>query len=165
LVAVIDGLGHGQFARTAALAARRYVEQHFDRPLRDIFRGADRACRATRGVVMSLAHFDNQDRYQVTVASVGNITVRLFDGTKQTTAIARRGVVGLSSLAPLITVCPWTPESILVMHSDGLHSRWNWQEFADLRQQPADRIARGLLAKLGKQEDDATVLVARARST
>jgi anti-sigma regulatory factor (Ser/Thr protein kinase) len=165
LIAVIDGLGHGQFAHTAALAARRYIEQHFDRPLSDLFRGADRACRATRGVVMSLVEFSERDRSNVTVASVGNITVRLFDGTRQTTALARRGVVGLSSLSPLTTVCPWTSDSILVMHSDGLSSRWSWQDFPDLGQQSAERIARLLLSKLGKGEDDATVLVAKGLST
>jgi anti-sigma regulatory factor (Ser/Thr protein kinase)/serine/threonine protein phosphatase PrpC len=165
LIAVIDGLGHGQYARTAALAARCYVEQHFDRPLPDLFRGADRACRATRGVVMSLARFEYQNRENVTVASLGNISVRVFDSRKQTAALARRGVVGLSSLSPLVTVCPWTPESILIMHSDGVGSRWNWQDFAGLGEQSADRIARELLAKLGKHEDDATVLVARGLST
>ncbi len=166
LLAVIDGLGHGQLAHTAALAARRYVEQHFDRPLSDLFRGADRACRATRGVVMSLARFDHQDRFHVTVASIGNINVRLFDGTSQTTVLARRGVVGLSSLSPLVTVCPWTPESIMIMHSDGVHSRWKWQDFPDLGKQPADQIARFLLSSLGtQQEDDATVLVAKGLAT
>ena len=49
----------------------------------------------------------------------------------------------------------------MVMHSDGLHSRWNWTDFPDLAQQPADHIARFLLGRLGKQEDDATVLVVR----
>ena len=39
LVGVIDGLGHGQFAHRAAETARQYVENHFDLPLDQIFRG------------------------------------------------------------------------------------------------------------------------------
>jgi anti-sigma regulatory factor (Ser/Thr protein kinase)/serine/threonine protein phosphatase PrpC len=165
LAAVIDGLGHGQFAQRAALTARRYIDQHFDRPLVDLFRGAARACQATRGVVMALARFDDRARTSLTVASLGNINVRVFGAETPTTILARRGVVGLGSVAPLTTVCPWTPGSILIMHSDGLHSRWNWQEFSDLAQQPAQRIAERLLSRLAKPEDDATVLVARGIST
>lgn len=162
LAAVIDGLGHGQFAQRAALAARRYIQQHFDRPLPDLFRGTGRVCHATRGVVMALARFDGQARQSVTIASVGNITVRVLDsGGSSTVALARRGVVGLTSLSPLITVCPWTPASILIMYSDGLHSRWKWEDFPDLMGQPADRIAQFLLSTLGKTEDDATVLVGK----
>jgi anti-sigma regulatory factor (Ser/Thr protein kinase)/serine/threonine protein phosphatase PrpC len=164
LTAVIDGLGHGQFAQRAALTARRYVEQHFDRPLADLFRGAGRACHATRGVVMALARFDVEARNSVTVASVGNISVRVFSDMSSTTALARRGIVGMTSLSPQMTVCPWAPSSVLVMHSDGLHSRWNWQDFPQIAQQPVDRIARFLLSTLGKDEDDATVLVARCVS-
>jgi anti-sigma regulatory factor (Ser/Thr protein kinase) len=58
LVAVIDGLGRGPFAQRAAQTARQYVESHVDQPLDVIFRGVGRACRATRGVVMTLARFD-----------------------------------------------------------------------------------------------------------
>ena len=77
LVGVIDGLGHGQFAHRAAQTARQYVENHFDLPLDQIFRGVGRACRATRGVVMALARFDwGQGR--LAFASVGNIAVRVF---------------------------------------------------------------------------------------
>jgi Stage II sporulation protein E (SpoIIE) len=161
LIAVIDGLGHGPLAQRAALTARGYVEQHFDRPLADLFRGAGRACHATRGVVMAVARFDVEARQNLTVASTGNISVRVFSGANSTAMLARRGIVGVTALSPQMTVCPWTPSSVLIMHSDGLHSRWSWQDFPDLAQQPADRIARFLLSTLGKQEDDATVLVAR----
>jgi anti-sigma regulatory factor (Ser/Thr protein kinase) len=81
LVGIIDGLGHGIFAHHAAQAARQYVENHFDQPLDLIFRGVDRACRATRGVVMALARFEwREDR--LAFASVGNIEVRVFPSSQ-----------------------------------------------------------------------------------
>ena len=52
---LIDGLGHGELAQKAAQTARHYVEHHFDQPLANIFLGVGRACRATRGVVMTLS--------------------------------------------------------------------------------------------------------------
>ena len=75
LVGVIDGLGHGQFASRAALSARSYVETHYDLPLDDLFQGVDRACKATRGVVMTLALFD-WGLSKVSLAAVGNVEVR-----------------------------------------------------------------------------------------
>ena len=76
LVGVIDGLGHGPFAQIASRTARYYVEQHFSEPLENVFKGADRACRATRGVVMALARIDLAED-TLTVASVGNVEMRL----------------------------------------------------------------------------------------
>jgi len=74
LIALIDGLGHGQYAHIAAQTAREYIENHYDQPLDVIFRGAGRACRATRGVVMALARFDWQEEpIKFKFASVGNI--------------------------------------------------------------------------------------------
>ena len=73
LVGIIDGLGHGHFAHRAAQSARQYVESHFDLPLDEIFRGAGRACRATRGVVMTLARFD-WAQGRMAYAMVGNVS-------------------------------------------------------------------------------------------
>lgn len=76
---VIDGLGHGPFAQRAAQCARKYLDQHFDQSLENLFRGVGRTCSATRGVVMALARFDAA-RKTVATASVGNIETRLIGG-------------------------------------------------------------------------------------
>jgi len=159
LVGIIDGLGHGRFAQKASLAARQYVEQHFDQPLDSLFRGVSRACRATRGVVMALSRFD-LTRQTISFASVGNIEIRLI-GSEHPRLVIRRGVLGLNAPNPVISENAWTATSILVMHSDGLRTRWQWEEFQDVAQLPPAAIARQLLNKLGKIEDDATVIVVK----
>jgi anti-sigma regulatory factor (Ser/Thr protein kinase)/serine/threonine protein phosphatase PrpC len=161
LVGVIDGLGHGPFAHRAAQTARRYVEQHFDQPLESLFRGVQRACRATRGVVMALARFDLAEQ-KFTAASVGNVEIRLFGSPEHFSLIVRRGIIGLNAPSPVPLEHPWTPESLLVMHSDGLSTHWNWNEFPELATAAPDAIAQRLLHVLGKIEDDATVVVARS---
>ena len=160
LVGVIDGVGHGTFAQRAARAARKYVEEHFDQPLANLFRGVGHTCRATRGVVMALARFDLV-RQTVTLASIGNVESRLVGGQGPVHWVSRRGILGFQSPEPLVTERPWTAEHLLIMHSDGLEGRWKWEQFAELAQEPAALIARHLLLKLGKNEDDATVVVAR----
>jgi len=161
LVGVIDGLGHGQLAHRAAWAARQYVESHFDLPLDQIFRGVDRACRSTRGVVMALARFDwGQDR--LAFASVGNVEVRVFPSSALFPFSIRRGIMGLNAPKAMVTEHPWPPGHVLVLHSDGLRTHWNWKDFPSLAEQPAQAFAQELLRLLAKEEDDATVLVVRS---
>jgi hypothetical protein len=160
LAGVIDGLGHGPFAQRAAQTARQYIEQHFDQPLDSLFRGVQRACRATRGVVMALARVDLA-RGKLTVGSVGNIEVRLFGSAEHFSLIVRRGVIGLNAPSPALLEHPWTPQCILVMHSDGLRTHWHWSEFPGLAESSPDVIAQRLLNTLGKTEDDSTVVVAK----
>jgi anti-sigma regulatory factor (Ser/Thr protein kinase)/serine/threonine protein phosphatase PrpC len=161
LAGVIDGLGHGPFAQRASQTARRYIEQHFDQPLDSLFRGVQRACRATRGVVMALARFDLA-RKILTVASVGNVEVRLFGSPEHFSLTVRRGVIGLNAPNPVLLEHPWAPTCVLIIHSDGLRTHWNWNEFPELAQATPDAIAQRLLHVLGKVEDDATILVAKS---
>lgn len=160
LAGVIDGLGHGQFAHRAAQTARQYVESHFDQPLERIFLGTGRACRATRGVVMALARFDWQSG-RLALASVGNIEVRVLPASGRRYFPVRRGVIGLNAPAAVVFEQPWNPESIMVMHSDGLRSHWSWNDFPDLPRQSASAAAETLLRALAREQDDATVIVVR----
>lgn len=162
LVAVIDGVGHGPFAQHAAQTAQQYVEFHVDQPLNLIFRGVDRACRATRGVVMALARFDSSGT-QLTFASIGNIEVRVFGNVEPMNVVLRRGIVGLNAPNPVVTHHRWQPNYVLALHSDGLTTRWRWTDFSDLGSASASVIARRLLLALAKDEDDATVLVVKGR--
>jgi serine/threonine protein phosphatase PrpC len=162
LVGVIDGLGHGQFAYRAAQTARQYVESHFDQPLEAIFRGVERTCSATRGVVMALARFAYAPSVcRVTFASIGNIEVRLFGGSQPGSFLIRRGVLGLHAPAPVVTEHPWEARSMLVLHSDGVTTRWRWEDFRHLAEAPATAIAQQLLRALAKANDDATVVVVK----
>src|SRR5579871_1718699 len=160
LAGVVDGLGHGPLAMRASRTAKQYVEEHFDQPLDNIFQGAGRACRATRGVVMALARFDLA-RQTFMLANVGNIEVRLLGASEKFNAIVRRGVVGLNAPKPVCTEHAWGPSNVLVMHSDGLRPNWDWRNFQDVAGDTPDAIARRLLQRAGDRDDDATVLVAR----
>jgi anti-sigma regulatory factor (Ser/Thr protein kinase) len=162
LVAVIDGLGHGQYAHRAAQAARQYVETHFDQPLDAIFRGVGRTCRATRGVVMALVRFDfGGDDIQFSFASVGNIEARLFGGPNRPQFIVPRGIVGGNAPHPRVTDHRWNLGSTMVLHSDGMTSRWGLADFPDVTRESATTMAQRLLRALAKDNDDATIMVVR----
>jgi anti-sigma regulatory factor (Ser/Thr protein kinase) len=162
LVSVIDGLGHGQYAHRAAQTARQYVETHVDQPLDTIFRGVGRACRATRGVVMALVRFNfGGCGTRFSFANVGNIEARVFGGTQRPQLVVRRGIVGGQAPNPHVTEHGWEAGMVLVLHSDGVTQRWQWEDFPDLIGATATIIAQRLLRALAKPQDDATILVVR----
>lgn len=160
LIAVIDGLGHGQFALRASHTARDYVERHYDAPLERIFAGANRACRGTRGAVMAIARIDVATS-TLTFGSVGNIEARLMSGPERRGLAVRRGVVGLNAPRPLVKQHPWGPDAMLVMHSDGLSTSWGREELPGLARLPAPDAARRLFAQHSKPNDDAVVVVVK----
>lgn len=157
LVGVIDGLGHGRPAHDAATVAKQYIETHFDRPLASIFRGVERACTGTRGVVLALARF-NWDAEALTYASVGNIayTVTAPDSPH---LVTRRGVLGRDSPEPVVTENRWKPGYDMAIYSDGLRSRWTLDDYDRTGDESASALAHRLLTELGKADDDATVVV------
>lgn len=163
LVGVIDGLGHGQFAQRASRTARQYIEQHPDQPLQALFRGTGRACQATRGVVMMLMLIDTTRR-TFTVASVGDIELRVWGSAERLALIPRRGVVGLNAPQPATAEHPYTAATVLIMHSDGLRSRWDFKDFPWIGHESASIAAQRLLTALARDDDDATVLVVRNAS-
>jgi serine/threonine protein phosphatase PrpC len=153
LVAVIDGLGHGQYAHRAAQAARQYVEMHFDQPLDAIFRGVGRTCRATRGVVMALVRFDFAgDDIRFSFASVGNIETRVFGGANGQQFIVPRGIVSGNAPHPRVTDHRWDPGTVMVLHSDGVTARWGWADFPGLTRELATPMAQRLLRTLAKRQ-------------
>ena len=160
LVGVIDGVGHGQLAFQAAREARLFVETHFDRPMDTIFCGVGRACRGTQGVVMALARFDWGSE-RLTFASVGNIESRVFACPQKMNFIVRRGLIGLNAPNPVVTEHRWEPSQVMVMHSDGVSARWEWDDYPELRDASAVSAAQQLLHRQARDNDDATVLVVK----
>lgn len=160
LVGVIDGLGHGKSAHRASQQAHRYIKTHASQPLSRLFRGVERACRNTRGVVMALGRFDFASE-RVTAGSVGNVSVKIFDSPEPMNVVARRGVLGNDAPQPAIREWEWNRNYTFVMHSDGIATGWSRDEFAQLADASATNAARELLQSLAEERDDATVLVVK----
>lgn len=163
LIGVIDGLGHGQAAHEAAEAARSYVENHYNQTLVSIFGGTDLACRATRGVVMSLIHFGFADR-MLSFAGIGNAEVKAhgMDGTAST-FLTRRGIVGTSAPEATVFRHHWGPGFLLALFSDGLRTHWSWEDFPGILLDPAPIAAKRLFEGLARENDDATLIIARSK--
>jgi len=71
-------------------------------------------------------------------------------------------VLGLHAPTPVVTEHPWGSRSMLVLHSDGMTTRWQWKHFRHIAEAPATVIARQLLRTLARDNDDATVVVVKS---
>lgn len=159
LVAVVDGLGHGEEAANAAKLTLATLEAFAHQSVIPLVRRCHETLLQTRGVVMSVASFNEMDE-TMTWLGVGNVAGVLIraDSSTQENLLLRGGVVGYQ-LPPLIAaVLPLLPGDTLIFATDGLHSYFTEGVFlADAPQRLAERV----MAQHGKGTDDALVLVAR----
>jgi hypothetical protein len=53
----------------------------------------------------------------------------------------------------------------MVLHSDGVVSRWRWEDFPELGKLPAAVTARKLVHQFGRETDDVTAIVVKAKAS
>jgi len=162
LVAVVDGLGHGEEAAVAARIAVSTLENHGgESPLSLV----QRCCQnlvSSRGAVMSLASFNAVDN-TMTWLGVGNVEGVLIRADfravpTQEVLLQRSGVVGDRQPQLLPSVMQVAAGDLLIFATDGIR-----RGFAE-NLHPRDslqRIADRILAEYGLETDDALVLVVR----
>jgi negative regulator of sigma-B (phosphoserine phosphatase) len=166
LVALIDGLGHGQEAATAAETAMQVLRDHAGAPLPRLVEHCHEALRKTRGAVLSLASFDLVVS-TMTWAGIGNVEgvlLRARPGERgdlaDATLLLRGGIVGSRLPSLRVETLGVGGGDLLVMTTDGIRS--GYADGIDREAAPA-AIASAILANHARAEDDACVLVARLR--
>jgi negative regulator of sigma-B (phosphoserine phosphatase) len=162
LVAAIDGVGHGPEAALAARVAAAVLQQHADEPLVPLMRRCHEELRRTRGVVLSMASFDLRGS-SMTWLGVGNVEGVLFRVDRylrppRDSLVLRGGVVGYQ--IPPLRSAERTVEAgdVLVFATDGV--RADFSAYSPLGRDVQD-TADAMLARYGKETDDALVLVTR----
>ena len=162
LVAVVDGLGHGEQAAAAADLAVTTLIKLADESVITLVRRCHNALRDTRGVVMALASFNELDRV-LTWMGIGNVEglVLRAEGSpppKHENLLLRGGVVGAQLPSLGASIIPLMQGDTLVFTTDGIRGGFAKDLSAsDPPQGMADRIR----AKYSKGSDDALVFVAR----
>ncbi len=160
-VLLVDGLGHGPEAATAARAClEAFRLAPFDPPSVTLAR-ADAGMSATRGGSAAIAHLDADGR-NVTFCGAGNIAGRLTSGVGDRSFLCQHGTLGLR-MGRLHDVSEaWPDHALFVMHSDGLAGRWSLRSTPGLLQCDPAIIAAWLIRDHIGGRDDATVIVVRA---
>ena len=117
-----DGLGHGdQAARCSARALECFNGSGWETP-KQLLELANEALRPTRGAAAAVALIDPKAR-RVRFGGVGNIVAGIVADGRAHHMVSHNGILGAASRIAEFEYA-WPPGATLIMHSDGLISRW-----------------------------------------
>ena len=162
-----DGLGHGPLAAQASETASALLDSISPGlpPLPGAFLAqAHRALAGTRGAAMAVAHIDSE-RGELRYAGVGNIAGCVFDRHERRHLLSHNGIIGSNLRKVQEFQYPWQSGALLVMHSDGLHTRWDLDAYPGLAYCHPALVAAVLYRDFSRQRDDVSVVVLRERET
>jgi|SRR5690606_8851548 len=156
-VLVVDGLGHGELAEQAASAgARAFAAAPFEDPAL-LMQRLHRAMSGSRGGAALVAQFD-QARAELAFAGIGNISARLL-GEPGRGLASHPGILGVQFRKAQGFAYPVTAPALLVLHSDGLQTRWQLSDYPGLQQRHPALVAAVLQRDYCRGRDDVTVVV------
>ena len=162
LLGVVDGLGHGQEAASAAHAAIGALDRYSKEPLIDLVRRCRDALVGLRGVVLGLAYLDPQAATMawLGIGNIGGVLLRADLGNRPSriTMVPNAGFIGGEPAHPTVRSVPLALGDTIILYSDGI--RDGFAETLVLSKTPQE-IADFVIARHVKGNDDALVLVAR----
>jgi len=164
LVAVVDGLGHGPDAAIAAGSAIQLIQRNKTRSPVAILAATNAALRPTRGAAVQIAIIDLHAG-TVRSAGAGNISTSVMAHEKSKSIPSQPGIVGHQMPKVREVVVPWTPGSMLAMHSDGISARWAIDTYPGLRLHDPALAAAVIYRDFARTRDDATMLVIRGATS
>lgn len=160
LLMVADGLGHGP---GAAEAADKMVSLLRQQPVGSPAAFLERAhdpMRMTRGAAVTAVLMDAAAP-TLQYAGAGNVIGRLISGVVDRSLLAQNGTLGMQVRRLQDMPYDWPAHAVLVLHSDGIVSRWSLADVPALLQAEPIVIAGWILRDHLRGRDDATVVVVR----
>jgi len=159
-VFVVDGLGHGADANTAAqLAVQIFTRYSSDAPVALLQRIHD-GLRPTRGAAGAVLELDHRARL-ARFAGIGNTAASILVGDSGHSMVSHHGVLGHTARKLQEFTYPWPPRALVVLHSDGIASHWDLARYPGLERRYPALIAAALYRDFNRGRDDATVIAVR----
>ncbi|MBB3226497.1 anti-sigma regulatory factor (Ser/Thr protein kinase) [Luteibacter sp. Sphag1AF] len=155
---VVDGLGHGPDAQVAAHAAiAAFLASPFGDPS-ETLADAHSAMTGTRGGAVAIARHERQNG-RLRFSGIGNISATLLGPDSSRGLASHPGIVGVQFRRAHTFDFPQSGGQLLVMHSDGLQSRWRLTDYPGLWHRHPAVISAVLHRDFSRGRDDVTVLV------
>ena len=155
-----DGLGHGPMAAQASAAAVSAFQYSRNMSPSAILDQVHKGLHGTRGAAVAVACADRSSS-TVKYSGLGNISGVIIGSDKPTQMISHNGTAGFDSPRVQEFSYPFADETLLVMHSDGLHNVWNLDSYPGLRLHDPSIVAGVLYRDASRERDDVCVVVAR----
>jgi hypothetical protein len=151
-----DGLGHGPLA---AAAAAEGVAAVLDDPAGEpaaLLERVHRRMSGTRGGAVGVVRIDGQ---LARFAGLGNVAASIVSDGKRRSMISIPGIAGQQARTIRQFEYETPPGSAVILHSDGISSRWEAAALPRIEARDPLLIAAVLLAVAGVHRDDAGILV------
>ncbi len=162
LLAVVDGLGHGEEASAAARIAVDVIEQHARKPVAAIVQHCHAALQRSRGVVMTIITVNVLDD-TATALGIGNVETVIVRASPQArsrceSVLLRCGVVGYQLPTLQTSVLPLDAGDVIVFATDGVR-----EDFTDLvtTGETSAQLVGKILAQKFRGTDDGLVLACK----
>jgi hypothetical protein len=158
-VLLVDGLGHGPNAADAADTAVGVFLSADDRSPKELVTLLHEALRSTRGAALAVAEVRRTaEGATVDFCGVGNTVTAIIGPAGPRSLPSMNGTAGLSVRALQPFTQQWGPGDLLVMHTDGLATRWRLDAYPRVREHDPGIAAALLHRDWSRGRDDATVL-------
>ncbi|MFI8189138.1 SpoIIE family protein phosphatase [Streptomyces sp. NPDC085946] len=119
-----DGLGHGPEAARASTTAVEALREAAHLTPAEALRRLHGALGGTRGAAVAVAQLDTRAE-RLRFAGIGNVGARLREGGTWRSLLSRPGIVGVHRPGTLREEdLAWGADRLLILHTDGLPSRW-----------------------------------------
>jgi anti-sigma regulatory factor (Ser/Thr protein kinase) len=151
-----DGLGHGPLAAAASRQAIAAVREAPAAEPAVLLERIHQRMGRTRGGAVSIARIDGRS---VSFAGLGNVAGWIVTGDTRQGMVAVPGIAGHQARKFRQYQYEIGPGAAVILHSDGLSSRWNIRDLPGLTRRDPLVIAAALLSEAGVHRDDAGVLV------
>jgi len=160
LYIMADGLGHGPIASEASQEAVRVFRACAQHSPERILSEVHSALAKTRGAAVSVAEILHE-KHVLNYAGAGNIAAVICSSGKTRSLVSMNGTVGHSIGRIQQFSYPWEKDSLLIMHSDGLGTKWNLENYPGLSSRHPALLAGVLFRDFSRKRDDATIVVTR----
>ncbi len=161
IVLIVDGLGHGRDAAVAADEAVAVFQANLHRGPGEILSYINDALKKTRGAVAGIVRIDHAAS-SLTYAAVGNTAASIISKQGSRSLVSHSGTLGVASPRMQEFQMDWPKDGVLIMHSDGLQSRWDLLSYSGLISRHPAVIGAALIRDFRRQRDDASVVVVKA---
>ncbi len=165
-VFLADGLGHGPLAADAANAAIGVFREQAFADAVSLMKLVDMKLRGSRGAAAAIAKCDLKNR-SLSCVGVGNIagSIQAIGEGKARGLVSHNGAVGVEAKRIQEFTYPIPDRALILLHSDGLRTRWDLSAYPGLLLRHPGVIAGVLYRDFARGSDDLTIVVIRPLTT
>lgn len=162
-VVVADGVGHGS---EAAHAGDQVIQQfrgaHASWEPRTFLERTHKVLAGTRGAAVATGHISHNSN-QFIFAGVGNVSATILSHQSSKGLMSYNGTLGAHMRSVQSLNYDWPRDGFLVLHTDGLKTRWSESSYPGILTHHPALLAAVLIRDHIRGRDDVTAVIIRRR--